>query len=74
MEFSIYTLQVCDNNLLLQDHFVECDDEVGIQEPTMEYPKTETSSDELEVVQMLWVDTRSRVDLKGIVVVGRVLE
>jgi hypothetical protein len=40
----------------------------------MEYPKTETSSDELEVVQMLWVDTRSRVDLKGIVVVGRVLE
>ena len=74
MEFGIYTLQVRDNHLFLQDHLVECDDKVGIQEPTMEDTQTETPSNELEVVEMLWIDARSRVDLEGIVVVGRVLE
>ena len=40
----------------------------------MEDAQTETSSDELEVVQMLWIDTGSRIDLESIVVVGGVLE
>ena len=40
----------------------------------MEDGKTQASSNELEVVQMLGIDTRVRVDLKGVVVVCRVLE
>ena len=74
VEFGVYALQVCDHNLLLEDHFVERDDKVCIQEPTMEDPQTEAPPDELEVVQMLGVDTRGRVDLEGIVVVGGVFE
>jgi hypothetical protein len=40
----------------------------------MEYTETKASTNELEVVQMFRVDTRCRVDLERIVVVGRVLE
>ena len=40
----------------------------------MENAQTKAPSDELEVVQMLGIDTRSRVDLEGIVVVGGVFE
>ena len=40
----------------------------------MENAQTKTPSDELEVVQMLGIDTRSWVDLEGIVVVGGVFE
>ena len=40
----------------------------------MEDAQTETPSDELEVVQMFGIDARSRIDLKGVVVVGGVLE
>ena len=40
----------------------------------MENSQPETPPNKLEVVQMLVVDARSRVDLKGAVVVGRVLE
>lgn len=40
----------------------------------MENAQAETPSDELEVVQMLGVDTGSRVDLEGVVVVGGILE
>jgi len=40
----------------------------------MEDSETDDSSDELEVVQMFRVDTRMRVDLQRVVVVGGVLE
>jgi hypothetical protein len=40
----------------------------------MENPQPKTPSDELEVVKMFGVDARCRIDLQGIVVVGRVLE
>jgi len=40
----------------------------------MEYTETKASTDELEVVQMLRVDTGCRVNLERIVVMGRVLE
>jgi len=40
----------------------------------MENTETDTSSDEFEVVEMFWVDTRVGVDLKCVVVVGRVFE
>ena len=40
----------------------------------MEDTKTKAPSDEFEVIQMLRVNARCRVDLKGIVVVGRVFK
>jgi len=40
----------------------------------MENTETDTSSDEFKVVEMFWVNTRIGVDLKSVVVVGRVLE
>jgi hypothetical protein len=40
----------------------------------VEDAEPKTPSDELEVVEMLWVHTRRRVDLQSIVVVGRVFE
>lgn len=40
----------------------------------MENGQPHHTADELEVVQMLRVDARVRVDLQGIIIVGRVLE
>lgn len=40
----------------------------------MENTKSNTSTDKLEVVQMFRVDSRVWVDLKRVIVVGRVLE
>ena len=40
----------------------------------MKNTETEASSDKFEIIQMLGIDTRSRVDLEGIVVVGRIFE
>ena len=40
----------------------------------MENTETDTSSDEFKVVEMLGVDTRVGIDLKSVIVVGRVLE
>ena len=40
----------------------------------MEDSKTDNPSNEFEIVEMFRVDTRMRVDLQGIVVMGRVLE
>ena len=40
----------------------------------MENTETDTSSDEFKVVEMFGVDTRVGIDLKGVIVVGRVLE
>jgi hypothetical protein len=40
----------------------------------MENGKTQASSDELEVVEMLRVDARVRIDLECVVIVSGVLE
>ena len=40
----------------------------------MENGQSEDTTDELEVIQMLRIDTRVRVDLKSIIVMRRVLE
>lgn len=74
MQLRVDTLKVGESDLLAKNHLVEADNEVCIQEPTMEDTKSKASSDELEVVQMLRVNTRRRVDLQGIVVVGGVFE
>ena len=74
MQLGIHTLQVGKGDLLLQDHLVEGSDEIGIEESTVEDTETKTSTNELEVVQVLRVHSRRRVDLQGVVVVRRVLE
>jgi hypothetical protein len=74
MKFSIHTLQIGKGDFLLQDHLVETDDKVRVQESTMENGETQATTDELEVVEMFWVDTTGRVDLERVVVVGGVLE
>ena len=40
----------------------------------MEDPKSDASTDELEVIQVFRVDTGVGIDLKGVIVVCRVLE
>lgn len=74
VKLRVDTLQVGQGDLLLQDHLVETDNEVGVQESSMEDTQAQASPDELEVVKMLWVDARSGVNLQGVVVVCGVLE
>jgi len=68
------TLEILERDLLLEDLLVERDDEVRVEETTVENTEANTSTNEFEVVQVLRVDTGVRVDLKGVVVVCRVLE
>lgn len=74
MELSIHTLHISQADLLLQDHLVEGADEECIKEATMENCEANDSADKLEVVEMLWVDARVRVDLQSVVVVRRVFK
>ena len=74
VQLCVNTLQICQRDFLLQDHLVEADDKVRIQEPPMEDCKTDTTPNELEIVQMLWVNTRRRVDLQRVIVMRRVFE
>jgi hypothetical protein len=74
VQFSIDTLQVLQSNLLLKDHLVEADDEIRIQEATVEYTEAKASTNKFEVVQMLGIDAGCGVDLESIIVMGRVLE
>ena len=46
-----------------QNHLVEAWYEVGIKESTMEDGQTKNSADELEVTQVVRVDTRVRIYL-----------
>ena len=73
-KLGIHTLQVRQSDLLFQDHLVETDNKVGIQEAPMENGEAKATADELKVVQVFGIDTRCWVDLKGIVVVGGVLK
>lgn len=56
VKFGIDGLEIRKRDLLLQDHLVETDDEVCVEEATVEDTETETATNELEVVQMLRVD------------------
>ena len=57
MKLGIDTLEIGERNLLPQDHLVETDDEVGIEEASVEDGETEDTADELEVIEMLRVNT-----------------
>ena len=74
VQLSIDALQVRQGHLLFEDHFVEADDEVGVEESSMEDAKTKAASDELEIVQMLWIHPGSWINLESVVVVCRVLK
>lgn len=74
MEVSINPLHVLKGDLFPQDHLVECSYEKCIEEPAVEDGKPDNPSDELEVIQMFGVDTGMRIYLKGVIVVGGVLE
>jgi hypothetical protein len=56
MQFSIDTLQVRQSNLLVENHLIHAGDEVGVEEATMEDSQADHTSNEFEVIQMLWVD------------------
>ena len=74
VKLSIDALEISQGDLLAKDHLVECGNEVRIQEAPVEDTKTQAATNELEVVQVFGVNTRCRVNLQGVVVVGRVLE
>lgn len=74
MDIGIDRLEIGQCDLLFQDHLVERNDKEGIQQTAVKNRQTDDTSNELEVVQVLRVDVGVRVDLKGIVVVGRVLK
>jgi hypothetical protein len=63
-----------ESHLLPQHHLIESTDEEGIQEATVEDRQADNTTDELEVIEMLGVDTRVRINLKGIIIVGGVFE
>ena len=57
MQLGINTFQVRQRNFLLQNHLVETDDEVGIQEAAVEDAEPKAPADKLEVIQVLWIDS-----------------
>lgn len=74
MQILIHTLHVLQRHLLSEHHLVESSNKERVQEPSVENGQTDYPANELEVIQMFGVDPRVRVDLKGIVIVGRVFE
>ena len=57
MQLRVDALEVRDDDLLAEHHLVERSDEVGIQEPAVENTEAQAPTDELEIVQVLRVDT-----------------
>jgi hypothetical protein len=63
MQFRVHALQVRQSYLLGQDHFVEAWHEVCIQESSMENTESETPTDELEIAQVVRIDSGCRINL-----------
>ena len=74
MEISIHTLHVLQGDLLPQNHLVKRSNKEGVQETAVENGQTNNTTNELEIVQMLGIDARMRIDLECVVVVCGVLE
>lgn len=74
VELSVDTLHIGESHPLFKDHLVERTDEECVQEAPVEDGQTNDTANELEVSKMLRVDAGVRVDLKGVIVVRRVLE
>lgn len=58
----------------MRDHLIQAEHEVRIQGPAVEDRKSGTTPGELEVVEMLRVNSRCRVNSEGGVVVHGVFE
>ena len=74
MEIGVNSFHIRKVDLLPEDHLVEGADEKSVKESSMEDSQTDNTSNEFEVIQMLWVDARVGIDLKSVVVVGGVFE
>ena len=74
MEILVDALHVLKGNLLPQHHLVKRSNEERIQEPMMEYSQTNDTPNELEVVQVLIVDSGMRVYLERVVIVSGVFK
>jgi hypothetical protein len=74
VEIRIDTFHILEGNLLPQDHLVKRTDEERVQEASVEDGQTDDTANEFEVIEMLRVDARMGIDLKGVVVVSRVLK
>lgn len=57
MELGVNSFEVRESHRLAKDHLVEARNEVRIQETTMEYRQANDATDELEVAQVVGVDT-----------------
>merc|ERR1712230_9234 len=74
VEFGIHALHVLQGDPLLEDHLVERSNEECVQKAPVEDGQTDHASNKLEVAKVLRVNSRVRVDLQGIVVVGGILK
>jgi hypothetical protein len=63
VEIFVNTLHVLERNLLPKHHLVECTNEEGIEETAMENSKSDDSSNELEIVEVLGVHARMGINL-----------
>lgn len=74
MQLRIDAFEIGERHLLPENHLVEGGNEVRVQEATVEDAEAQAPTNELEVVQVLGVDARRRVDLERVVVVRGVLK
>lgn len=74
MQIFVNTFHILKGHLLPKHHLVECTDEERIQETTVENRQTNHTADEFEVIEMLRVDARVRINLQGIIIVSGVFE
>ena len=59
----VHTFHICDIHFLAEHHLVESTDEERVQEPSMENSQAHYSADELEIIEMFWVDAGMWIDL-----------
>lgn len=74
MQILIDTLHILKSDFLAQHHLVKGANEERIKEATVEDCQADNSANELEVIEVLWVDTRVGINLQGIIIVGGVFE
>lgn len=74
MEIFVDSFHVLKSDLLSEHHLVERANEKRIQKSSVENRKANNSPDELEIVQVLWVDAGVRVNLQCVIIVCRVLK
>lgn len=74
MQVRVHAFQIRQGDTLTQDHPIQAAHEVHTQGPAVEDSKAGTAPDELEVVEMLRVNSRCRVNSEGGVVVHGVFE